>query len=159
MPEDSTVNLAHAREETKGVYKKIVEDKTCPFCVDFSKKKDDFVYHTKPVIFHGVHWVITTNFNAYKGAKYHFLLIHRRHITSFSELKPPALKELTALTKKLEEDFNLPAGVLLFRFGDTEYTGGSVNHFHAHFILGAKRIDGGENKPLLLYAGYASPDV
>ncbi|OIO30432.1 hypothetical protein AUJ77_03220 [Candidatus Nomurabacteria bacterium CG1_02_43_90] len=159
MPEDSAVNLAHARGKTKEVYEKIMKDKTCPFCTDFSKRGVAPQYHTKPIITDGKYWVLTENFNAYKGAKYHFLIVHRKHITSFSELKPAALKELVTITKRLKEEFSLPAGVLLFRFGDTEYTGGSVNHFHAHFILGAKCVDGGENKPLLLYAGYASPDT
>lgn len=152
MKAETTVNVAHARDK-KSVYEQIVQDKVCPFCVDFSERKDVFKYHAKPIIFHGEHWAVTENFNPYKGAQYHFLLVHRKHIVSFSELKPPAMKELVELTKKLEEKFKLPAGVLLFRFGDTDYTGGSVNHFHAHFVLGAKRPkEGGE--PLLLYAGY-----
>lgn len=146
------VNIAHTRNKKK-VYEEIVKDKVCPFCVDFSTKKDIFQYHSKPVIFHGTHWVVTENFDTYKGTKHHFLLIHRKHIISFSDLKPPAMKELVTLTKQLEEKFELPAGVLLFRFGDTNYTGGSVNHFHAHFVLGVKRKSKG-NEPLLLYAGY-----
>ncbi len=81
------------------------------------------------------------------------MFIHRKHIVSFSELKPAALKELVVLTKKLEEKFSLPAGVFLFRFGDTNYTGGSVSHFHGQFVLGAKRSKK-NSEPLLLYAGY-----
>lgn len=147
-----TVNVAHARSNKK-VYEKIVKDKVCPFCVDFSKKREVFQYHTKPAIFHGAHWVVTENFDPYKGTKYHFMFVHRKHIVSFSELKPAALKELASLTKKLEEKFLLPAGVFLFRFGDTNYTGGSVNHLHAHFVLGAKRTKK-TSDPLLLFAGY-----
>ena len=147
-----TVNIAHTRNK-KSVYKKIVKDKVCPFCVDFSKKKDIFQYHSKPILFHGTHWVVTENFDPYKGAKHHFMFIHRKHIVSFSELKPSALQELVFLTKKLEEKFSLPAGVFLFRFGDTEYTGGSVTHFHGHFILGGKGVKG-TSEPLTLFAGY-----
>lgn len=155
MPEE-TVNVAHVRNK-KPVYERIIKDEACPFCVDFSRKTDVFKYHTEPIIFHGRHWAVTTNFNPYKGAKHHFMIVHRKHILSFSELKPSALKELVALTKMLEEKFKLPAGVLLFRFGDTNYTGGSVSHFHAHLVLGAKKT-GGEQEPLLLYAGYQMPD-
>lgn len=150
------VNLAHAREK-KDVYEKIIKDKVCNFCIDFLNKKNVPQYHTKPVIIQGTHWVVTENFNPYKGTKHHFLFIHRKHIISFSELKPPAMKELVELTRKLEEKFKLPAGVLLFRFGDTDYTGGSINHFHAHFILGAKRSRKVQ-EPLLLYAGYKMPN-
>jgi len=156
MTKKSTVNVANARNK-RSVYEKIVKDKVCPFCVDFSKKTNTLQYHTQPIIFHGAHWVVTTNFNQYKGTKHHFLIIHRKHIVSFSELKPAALNELVTLTKKLEKKFKLPAGVLLFRFGDTDYTGGSVNHFHAHFVLGAKKSSEGQ-EPLLLYAGHKIPD-
>lgn len=152
MKKAVVVNVAHARDK-RSIYEKIVRDEVCPFCVDFSKKKEVFEYHTKPILFHGTHWVVTENFNPYKGTKYHFMFIHRKHIVSFSELRPAALKELTLLTKKLEEKFLLPAGVFLFRFGDTNYTGGSVNHFHGHFVLGTKRSKK-ESEPLLLYAGY-----
>lgn len=147
-----TVNIAHTRNK-KNVYEKIVEDNVCPFCVDFSKKQEVFKYHSKPVLFHGVHWVVTENFDPYQGTSHHFMFIHRKHIISFSELKPAALQELALLTKKLERKFSLPAGVFLFRFGATEYTGGSVNHFHGHFVLGDKGIKG-EDEPLTLFAGY-----
>lgn len=146
------VNVAHARNE-QAVYKKIVKDDVCPFCTDFARKGLIPKYHTKPIILNGLHWVVTENFNPYKGTKHHFLIIHRKHVVSFSEMKLPAMKELVALTKQLEERFKLPAGVLLFRFGNTDYTGGSVNHFHAHLVLGAKR-SAKSQKPLLLYAGY-----
>lgn len=138
MKKKVAVNVAHTRNK-KGVYEKIVKDKVCPFCVDFSEKKDIFKYHTKPILFHGTHWVVTENFDPYKGTRCHFMFVHRKHIVSFSELKPAALKELVSLTKKLEEKFLLPAGVFLFRFGDTNYTGGSVDHFHGHFVLGTKK--------------------
>lgn len=158
MPKNATVNVAHARNK-KPIYEKIVRDKVCPFCVDFSVKKDVFEYHTKPVIIHGEYWAVTENFNPYKGAKHHFLIIHRGHIVSFSELMPAALAELTTLIRWLEERFKMPAGVLLFRFGDTNYTGGSVDHFHAHFVLGAKRSRSRKDQePLLLYAGYRLHD-
>lgn len=147
-----TVNIAHTRNK-KNVYEKIVKDKVCPFCVDFSKKRDSFQYHSKPALFHGTHWVVTENFDPYKGSKYHFVFIHRRHIVSFSEMKPSALQELVLLTKKLEQKFSLPAGVFLFRFGDMRYTGGSVNHFHGHFVLGDKGVKG-KSEPLVLFAGY-----
>ena len=147
-----TVNIAHTRNK-KNIYKKIVKDKVCPFCVDFSKKQEVFQYHSKPVLFHGVHWVVTENFDPYQGTQHHFMFIHRKHIVSFSEMKSVALQELVLLTKKLERKFLLPAGVFLFRFGDTRYTGGSVTHFHGHFVLGDKKTKK-TNDPLILFAGY-----
>lgn len=152
MKKEDTVNVSHARGK-KDVYEKIVQGKVCPFCADFSERKDVFQYHSKPALFHGTHWVVTENFDPYEGTSYHLMFIHRKHITSFSELTTPSLEELVSLTKKLEEKFSLPAGVFLFRFGATEYTGGSVNHFHGHFVLGDKGVKG-ESEPLTLFAGY-----
>ena len=146
------VNIAHARSH-KDVYKKILTDKVCPFCVDFSKKREVFEYHKKPAIIHGKHWVVTENFDPYKGTKHHLLFVHRKHIVSFMEIQPPALKEFMEIARHLEKQFSLPAGVFMFRFGDTNYTGGSVNHLHAHFILGAKK-SGTKQEPILVYAGY-----
>lgn len=77
-------------------------------------------------------------------------------MTSFTELTTAALGEFLKITKKLEKDLELPAGVFLFRFGDTNYTGGSVNHLHAHFVLGSRKTKNSE--PLLLYAGYKKAD-
>ncbi len=148
----SAVNIAHARNN-KELYTKIQKDGVCPFCVDFSKKSDDFKYHTKPVIIHGKHWVVTENLDPYAGTKHHLMFIHRKHIVSFSEIQPVALKELVEIVKTLEKKYKLPAGVLLMRFGDTNYTGGSVNHFHGHFILGAKKKKEGID-PLMVFAGY-----
>ncbi len=148
----STVNVAHARNN-KELYTKIQKDGVCPFCVDFSKKRDVFEYHTKPALIHGIHWAVTENIDPYIGTQHHFIFVHRKHIISFSEATPAALKELGQIIKTLEERYKLPAGVLLMRFGDTNYTGGSVDHFHGHFILGAKKKNG-DNDPLLLFAGY-----
>jgi len=148
------VNVAHARNQ-KRVYQKIQKDRVCPFCVDFSKKKKDgeLQYHTKPILIHGSHWAVTENFDPYKGTKYHFMFVHRKHITSFSELSPAALIELTKIVKGLEKELLLPAGVFLLRFGDTNYTGGSVAHLHAHFLLGGKKTKKTQ-EPLFVFAGY-----
>lgn len=149
---EETVNVAHARNK-RPVYEQIAKDRVCPFCVDFSGEKKEFQYHSKPVIIHGEHWVVTENFDPYQGTQHHLLLVHRRHIVSFSELGAPALEEFASLIGQLERKFSLPAGVLLFRFGDTSYTGGSVSHFHGHFLLGGKG-EKGVDEPLMLFGGY-----
>lgn len=146
------VNIAHSRNNKK-LYRKIQRDSVCPFCVDFSKKRTTFQYHTKPALVHGTHWVVTENLDPYKGTAHHFMFVHRKHIESFSQLKPKALEELVSIFKKLEKKFSLPAGVFLLRFGDTNYTGGSVTHLHAHFVLGVKKTKK-TCDPLLLFAGY-----
>lgn len=39
------------------------------------------------------------------------------------------------------------------RFGDTDYTGGTVEHLHAQLVSGGKR--GKDKEPLITYLGYS----
>lgn len=150
-----TVNVAHARNK-KSVYQKIKKDKVCPFCVDFSRKNARPQYHTKPIIIEGKHWAVTENFDPYKGTRHHLMLVHRKHIISFTQIRLDALKELLKIMRRLERDLSLPAGVFFVRFGDTNYTGGSVTHLHAHFLLGTRKSKCAE--PLWVFAGYKKAD-
>lgn len=151
MSDHLTINIDHTRNK-RDVYEKIAEDKTCPFCVDFKERKETLTYHQKPVLIDGKYWAVTENFDPYKGTSYHFLIIHREHITSMSEVSREASTELIELIRQLEETYSLPAAVFLMRFGDTRYTGASVAHLHAQLVLGDKKEETSE--PLLLYAGY-----
>lgn len=145
------VNINHTRNERE-VYEKILEDKVCPFCIDFSKPQKSLTYHKKPVLIDGRCWAVTENFDPYKGTTYHFLIIHREHISSMSEISAEASTELITLISSLEKEYSLPAGVFLVRFGDSNYTGASVTHLHAQLVLGDVKKE--NSSPLLLYAGY-----
>jgi ATP adenylyltransferase len=134
------VNLAHARTKfQRDVMEQIKKDKVCPFCeVHFLK------YHTRPIIKKGKHWILTENFAPYEGAKHHLLAVSRKHVQSFVELSASAREELFALFAAESKKRGIKGGTVFMRFGDTDYTGGSVQHLHAQLVSGAKRAPGRE---------------
>jgi diadenosine tetraphosphate (Ap4A) HIT family hydrolase len=129
---------------------RIVQDGVCPFCREHLE-----TYHTKPIIAEDEHWVLTTNFAPYEGARHHFLLIAKQHCVGFWELSPPAVLSFFAMLNQARVAAAAPGGALIMRWGDTEYTGASVAHLHAQLVIGAPREEGGE--PILTSLGYKSP--
>lgn len=144
-----TVNLSHARTSfQKNVMKRIRRDGVCPFCVKHFLK-----YHTKPIIKTGKHWILTENFQPYEGSRHHLLAVSKKHTSRFEKLSPAAHAELFALFAKELQKRTMKGGTLFMRFGDTDYTGGTVEHLHVQLISGGK---GGRGKvPLTTYLGYS----
>ena len=143
-----SVNLAHARTAfQRKVIERIVKDKVCPFCEEHFLK-----YHTKPILKKGKYWIITTNFQPYKGSVHHVLAVSRKHATQFSAISPAAQSELFTLLAAEVRRRGIKGGALCMRFGDTDYTSGSVEHLHAHLIVGAKKARG--RKTLTMGIGY-----
>ncbi len=130
-----TVNLKHARTKfQREVMEKIVRDKVCPFC-----EPNFLKYHTKPIIKRGKHWTLTENFAPYDGSKHHLLAVSRMHVRSFTELSAAARAELFALFARESKKRGIKGGTVFMRFGDTDYTGGSVEHLHAQLVSGVRR--------------------
>ncbi len=148
---DEHVNLAHARTHQQAkVMERIIRDGRCPFC------RENFLeYHTKEILFETDHWLVTPNFEPYKGSKLHLILVPREHCTSPEELTPVAWADLQDVVKRVRAGYETPGGSLWMRFGDTEYTGASVRHLHAQLIVGASRKEGGEM--ILTALGYKDP--
>lgn len=137
------VNIPNARsKDYADVLRKIQQDKVCPFCTEHF-----LTYHTRPIIKKGRHWILTENFKPYTGAKHHLLLVSRTHVEHFADLSGDAQKELFALCKAEVRKRGIKGGTLLMRFGDTDYTGGSVGHLHAQLVSGIKR---GKNTEFIL---------
>jgi diadenosine tetraphosphate (Ap4A) HIT family hydrolase len=130
-----TVNLKHARTDfQREIMKRIAKDKVCPFCEAHFLK-----YHTRPIIKKGIHWTLTENFAPYEGSKHHLLAVSRKHVRNFAELSPAAHAELLALFAHESKKRGIKGGTVFMRFGDTDYTGGSVAHLHAQLISGVRR--------------------
>ena len=126
----SFINLANTREEKqKSVMEEIAEAKHCPFCRENLCK-----YHQQPILKEGKFWIVTTNQWPYPHTKHHFLLIYKVHAVNFSDLSPAAGQELFELSAEIEESYQIKGGGLAIRFGDTDYSAGTVNHLHAQLI-------------------------
>ncbi len=148
MTAKRTVNLAHARTQfQRDVMERIKKDNVCPFC-----EKHFLKYHTKPIIKKGKHWILTENFQPYEGTKHHLIAVSRSHVTSFAKLPNAALAELLSLFAGEATKRGIKGGAMFMRFGDTDYTGGTVEHLHAQLISGAKRSK--KTEPLFTSLGY-----
>jgi ATP adenylyltransferase len=124
------INVANAREkEQKRVMENIADAQHCPFCRENLCK-----YHQEPILKEGKFWIVTTNQWPYKHSKYHFLLIYKVHAVNLSDLSPAAGQELFELLAEIEESYKLKGGGLAMRFGDTDYSAGTVNHLHVQLI-------------------------
>ena len=125
------LNINGAREEEqKELMKEIREADHCPFCMENFRK-----YNQDEPIKDGKYWLVTKNRWPYKNTKYHFLLIYKEHGVCLSDLKPEAAGEYFTFLKELEKEYQIKGGAVSMRFGDTDWSAGTVNHLHAQFIV------------------------
>ncbi|TSA44397.1 hypothetical protein D4R49_00225 [bacterium] len=145
------VNMRHVRTpEQRALYEKIAATGKCSFCIDFCNDNPP-TYHPNPVLKETSSWAVTENMEPYAGAKLHLLIVYKYHVLG-PPLPPDAWVELGELIAWVVEKYNLPAGGFYFRFGDGDYTGSSVAHFHANIIFGGAK-DGERLRVKLGYTG------
>lgn len=125
------IDLDNARiDEQKNIMKDIFQAGHCPFCPENLKK-----YHKQPIIKETKYWILTKNQWPYKHTKTHLLAIYKDHITNLANLNPVAGQELIELFAWAEKEYNAPGGGFAMRFGDTDYSAGTVAHIHAQFLV------------------------
>jgi diadenosine tetraphosphate (Ap4A) HIT family hydrolase len=130
------LDFNHARTpEQIEVMRRIVEDGVCPFC-HFE------TYHSKPILKEGKWWFVSENMSPYVGTQLHLIFVYKEHATMSSEINPEAAKEVFELLSWAEKEYAREGGSFFVRFGKTEMTGGSVDHYHVQLIVGnAKGTD------------------
>jgi diadenosine tetraphosphate (Ap4A) HIT family hydrolase len=116
--------------EQVSVMEQIIEDGGCPFCMENFQK-----YHEQEVMKEGQFWLITPNRWPYENTKLHLLAVLKIHAENLQELPAGAGEELIALFKWVEQNYELPGGGWAMRFGDTNYSAGTIKHLHAQFIV------------------------
>jgi len=125
------VDIANARvEEQRQVMKKIIADGDCPFCMENLKK-----YHPEPIIKETDHWLLTENAWPYENTKHHLLAISKTHFENLVGFTPEIGTDLTQLLAWVEKEYQVPGGGIAIRFGDTNYSAGTVLHLHVQFIV------------------------
>jgi len=124
------VNLKYAKTSDYGNVLKIIDSTNkCPFC------KENFKYHKKPIIRREKKWFITENTWPYKNSQYHFIIIAEKHKEEFSELTQSDFETVSKLANWAVKKYKIKGGGLTMRFGDSDYTGATVNHLHFHLIV------------------------
>lgn len=144
------VNQANSRSvEYRETLEQIAKSGGCPapFC------KAAAAYHKHEIIMEGQYWKVTRNSFNYQGAEHAFLIIYKEHVRTLAETaQPDADLEFMQLIRTLIRDYKVAGGTLMMRFGDTDRTGASVTHLHAHLIAGRKR--GSDTTPITAWIGF-----
>ncbi|MFH1089435.1 MAG: hypothetical protein V1716_03360 [Candidatus Uhrbacteria bacterium] len=147
----SFVNLKHARTEAQvKVMTQIQKDGVCPFCLEHFLK-----YHPKPIIDQNDFWLVTENMSPYEGSVHHFLFVCKRHFTMPDKMTGEERIALFDLVGLMIEKNKILGGSILIRFGDTRFTGASVDHFHAHLVVGDTNDE--DRESLKTKIGYKKP--
>jgi diadenosine tetraphosphate (Ap4A) HIT family hydrolase len=81
------------------------------------------------------------------------MFITNEHIESFAELSAVASAELFEMAATAIEKYKIPGGALALRFGDTDYSAGSVQHMHAQLIHPDVHKENYAEKPVKLKIG------
>ena len=125
------VDLDNARQDDqRAVMQEIIAADHCPFCRENLEK-----YHKQPILREGTYWLVTHNQWPYKFTKLHLLFIYKSHVTHLPEIDPEAGRELIELAQWAQAEYDVPGGGLAMRFGDTDYSAGTVAHLHAQFLV------------------------
>lgn len=148
------LNHGEARtEEQKNLMKKIEADGVCPFCEEHFRK-----YHPKSILKETDSWFFTENMSPYEGTTHHFIFVYKpSHICFTSELSAGARVELFDLINWAIAEYKIVGASFFMRMGEGSYTGGSIEHFHAHLISGVEKSDDTEGlKVKLGYKKYSN---
>jgi ATP adenylyltransferase len=123
-------DLAAARSDAQ---RKRMEDLeaagVCVFCPEHVAE-----HQPEPIEHTGNHWYVTRNRYPYKGTATHYLIVARRHVTSFDELPDEAGAELWSIKRMLTAQLEPAAVATVERSGNMLYNGGSVAHLHIHLV-------------------------
>ena len=126
------LNFKHVRiNKQREQMEQIKKDGVCPFCIEYLTK-----YHESPIEKDGKWWILSKNDFPYNGTSIHYILIYKYHITQPHNIDSSAWVEFGEYISYLNKKYAEKGGALFMRFGDTDYTGASINHMHAQFIVG-----------------------
>lgn len=135
------LNHSEARtEEQRALMAKIEADGVCPFC-----KEHFATYHPKPILRETEYWFVTENMSPYEGSSLHLIFVYKpAHISKPKDISPEAAQDLLRLTAEITEEHDIEGGSFFMRFGDPRWNGGSVEHLHAHLLVGTSKSEDGE---------------
>ncbi len=141
------MNLTNGRhpEQIKRM-KELKKNNACHFC------KDGLKTHSSPIEYKNNSWFVTANDFPYQGAKHHYLIASKKHITDFSKINKKAQNDLFDAFNWLKKKLKSSGESIFVRSGDIRYTGATLDHLHFHFLVGNKQTKNPEL--LMVVLGY-----
>lgn len=128
----STYNFETARTpEQIAKMKQLDGANICAFCPEHFEQ-----YHDNPIEFQTNHWIVSKNDYPYEHTTTHLLLFAKAHVSNLQQLSASARQEFMDVLARIEQEFGLFSFGVGMRVGDFRYNGGSVDHLHAHVIVG-----------------------
>jgi ATP adenylyltransferase len=132
MPSRYNLEAGRSKKQVENMQELEAEGK-CFMCYETLKG-----YENNRIEFETDHWVITENSYPYKNTTLHMILIAKRHVRALSDLTKAERADLTEAAVQVEQRWKLDSYALCMRNGDMRYNGASVDHLHAHIIVGER---------------------
>lgn len=128
----SQYNIDQTRLKAQGErMKSLAARNICAFCPEHIRTET-----TSDIDIETDHWFVKANDYPYANTKHHLLIIPKEHAKTISDLSPAALQEFMPLVARIEKQFQLESYAVAMRSGDMRRNGSSVEHIHAHVIVG-----------------------
>lgn len=125
------IEMANIRTETqRKEMLRITEAGHCPFCLENLK-----LYHHNPILWSGVHWIVSTNDYPYPDSRIHLILILKTHTEDVDRIPSGAYEEIGTILRWAKTKFEIPGGGLYMRFGECTWNSGTIRHSHAHIVV------------------------
>lgn len=123
-------NQAARSQEQLEKMKELAARGVCAFCPENIHEAEG------KIVFETQEWIVKYNGYPYEGTKLHLILIPTMHVKTVSELPAAIRAEFLNVVEQCEKWFDLKSYALAMRAGDMRYNGGSVEHIHAHIVVG-----------------------
>jgi len=103
----------------------------CLFC------PDGLARHARQrILLQTRHWAVTPNEFPYRGTSLHLLLVPDQHAADLLELTEEVRQDFWEALAAVAREHNLSHYGLGVRNGDCRYTGATIQHVHAHVLVG-----------------------
>lgn len=135
-------NKHQARNQEQLLKMQDLESKgICIFCWEYVNKEAN-----NGAEYESSNWYVKKNDFPYKNTKLHLLVIPKEHFKTVSELPEEVRREFLDIIAKIEKDHHLNSFAVGIRSGDMRFNGGTIEHLHAHIVVGKPRP--GDSEPV-----------
>jgi diadenosine tetraphosphate (Ap4A) HIT family hydrolase len=120
---------ARSKEQLEEM-KRLAKQGICIFC------PENIVQDTEKIELQTENWMLKKNRYPYENTKHHLVLIPKQHVKDISELSKTAQEEFLPFVARVAKKYRLKSYAVAMRSGDMRYNGGSIEHIHAHLVVG-----------------------